>query len=613
MIDIQWVVGGEAGYGIMTTGFMMSKIFTRHGLSVFDYVEYPSLIRGGHNAYYVRGSDEEIHSQKRSVDIVVALNRQTIDLHKHELAPKAAIVYDNEVFEVKPDEFSFPIELYPVPLIKLAKQQGADKLMINTVAIGASLGLFSENFDVLSEILKATFARKGEAIVNLNTNTAKAGYDFVKTHHAELFPIKITKTEKKQILIGGGEAVGMGAIKAGVKFAAIYPMTPVNTMMAYLVSKAHQYNLIVKEPEDEIAGINMAIGASFAGVRSVAATSGGGFSLMVEGLGLAGQTETPLVIVEGMRPGPATGLPTWTEQGDLRFVLHAAQSEFPRVVVAPGDFYEAFEQTLHAFNLAEKYQLVVIVLVDKYIMEGHGTVEISNIKSQISNFKLERGKMLTDDEAAAQTDYKRYAFVEDGISPRTIPGQKGGIHLAGSDEHDELGLYNEEADMRVYMMDKRFKKLATAIANGEFPPPVVHTSPGLSASGPEEAPLTIVSFGTTKFPILEAMKLLTRDGINVNYLQVAYLSPFPDTQVSDVIKNVKKTLVIENNKTGQFEGLIREHTGLSVSHHLRKYDGRPFYPEEIVAYVKMILEGKANKGAVVKTSNKTIEPQLTPS
>lgn len=582
MIDIQWLIGGEAGYGIMTTGMMMSKIFARHGLSVFDYVEYPSLIRGGHNAYYVRGSDEQIFSQKKTIDILVALNRETVDLHKHELSENAAVVYDNETIEVKTDEFSVPVELYPVPFLKLAKEQGADKLMINTVAVGASLGLFSENFAILAEILKATFTRKGEPIVVLNTNTAKAGYDFVKANHAQAFPIKVTKTEKKQMLVGGGEAVGMGAIRAGLKFAAIYPMTPINSVMNYLSSKAHEYSLVIKEPEDEIAGINMAIGASFTGVRSLAATSGGGFSLMVEGLGLAAQTETPLVIIEGMRPGPATGLPTWTDQGDVRFVLHAAQGEFPRIVLAPGDFLEAFEFTMKAFNLAEKYQLVVIVLVDKYLMEGRATVDYEKFKIQSSKFKIDRGKMLTDQEAAAQQDYKRYALADDGISPRTIPGQKGGIHLAGSDEHDEMGLYNEEADNRIKMMDKRFKKLETAIANGEFDPPVLH--------GSSEASLTVVSFGSTKLPILEAMKWLAKEGVSINYLQVAYLSPFPGIQVADIIKKAKKTMVIENNMHGQFEGLIREHTGLSVNDHLRKYDGRPFYPEEIVMKVKEVLK-----------------------
>lgn len=579
MVDIQWLIGGEAGYGVMTVGAMMSKIFTRLGLSVFDYVEYPSLIRGGHNAYYIRASDTEISSQKRPVDILVALNKDTIDKHISELSPNAAVIYDPSVIAV--EGFQFPKEamLVPVPLLEITKQIGADRLMINTVSVGASLALFYNEFDVLDKIMKDIFGRKGEEVVAINISASKEGFNYVKNKISGKFFAQISKQPQKNILVNGGEAVALGAIRAGVKFAAIYPMTPINTIMTTLVAKALQYNIIVKEPEDEIAGINMAIGASFTGVRSIAATSGGGFSLMTEGLGLAAQTETPLVIVEGMRPGPATGMPTWTGQGDLRFVLHAAQDDFPRIVLSPGDFLDAFSLTMQAFNLAEKYQMLVIVLVDKYLAEGRGTVNLEQLKSENSKFKVERGKMVSNEEAVTFTDYKRYAFVEDGVSPRTIPGQQGGIALSGSDEHDERGLYNEEAEIRVKMMDKRFKKLEMAMA--DIPQPTL--------MGQNDAPLTIISFGSTKMPILEAMRWLSKDGISINYLQVVFLTPFPGDTVSTTIKSAKKTLVIENNKTGQFEGLIREHTGLSVNERLRKYDGRPFYPEEIVEKVRSML------------------------
>lgn len=581
MIDIQWLIGGEAGYGIMTTGVMMSKIFTRLGLWVFDYVEYPSLIRGGHNAYYVRSSDIEIFSQKRPVDILVALNRDTIDRHKEELSQNAAVIFDPNVTKVDPSEFPSTI-LIPIPLLEIAKQVGADRLMINTVSVGASLALFHPDFTVLEKIMRDVFGRKGEQIVGTNVNTSKAGFDFVAKDFSGKFPTTIDQKEQKNLLVGGAEAVALGAIRAGVKFAAIYPMTPINGVLNTLSAQALKYNIVVKEPEDEIAGINMAIGASFGGVRSMVVTSGGGFSLMVEGVGLAAQTETPLVIVEGMRPGPATGMPTWTAQGDLRFVLHAAQDDFPRIVVVPGDALEAFVYTMDAFNLAEKYQMPVIVLVDKYLMEGHASIAIEEFKMQNSKFKIERGKILSDEEAVAQTDYKRYAFVEDGISPRSVPGQKGGIGLSGSDEHDERGLYNEEAEVRAKMVDKRFKKLEVVTS-------VLQNTNMIDVYGPSDAPLTIVGFGSTKLPLLEAMRWLSSEGISVNFLKVSYLSPFPSQQVSEVLTKAKKTLVIENNKTGQLEGLIRERTGLSINDHLRKYDGRPFWPEEIVEKVKSIL------------------------
>ncbi len=583
MTDVQWLIGGEAGYGIMTTGLMMSKIFTRLGLSVFDYVEYPSLIRGGHNAYYVRGASEEIFSQKKPVDILVALNKDTVTKHLSELSDGAAIVYDPAIVPLDQTAIEKNVVLVPVPFLDITKQLGVDRLMINTVSVGASLALFYDDFTVLDTIMKDVFTRKGEKVVLENINTSKAGFDHVKTTLTTPFSHSVAKdsitTERKNMLIGGGEAVAFGAIQAGVNFAAIYPMTPINAIMMTLTANALAYNIVTKEPEDEIAGISMGIGASFAGARSMVATSGGGFSLMVESLGLAAQTETPLVIIEGMRPGPATGMPTWTGQADVRFTLHAAQDDFPRVIIAPGDIPEAFMMTMHAFNIAEKYQIPVIVLVDKYLMEGHATVPLERIQNVASGFTIDRGKMVSDEEAATYTDYKRYALVPDGISPRTIPGQQGGIALSGSDEHDERGLYNEEAEVRVHMMDKRFKKL-DALSLGFAP---------VENYGNTDAPLTIIGFGSTKLPVLEAMKWLAKEGISVNFFKINAMAPFPTDAVQSAFGKMAKTLIIEGNKTGQLEGLIRQYTGLSIDHNFRKYDGRPFYPEDIVATVKELL------------------------
>src|SRR5581483_9500708 len=272
------------------------------------------------------------------------------------------------------------------------------------------------------------------------------------------------------------------------------------------------------------------------------------------------------------------GMPTWTGQGDLRFALHAAQDDFPRVVLAPGDFEEAFEYAMRAFNLSEKYQMPVILLVDKYLMEGHGTVSSEKIRSQSANFKIERGKILTDEQAAAEIDYLRYKLTEDGISPRSIPGQKGGIGLSGSDEHDEHGLYNEEAEVRIKMMDKRFKKLE--VMEAEIPGPEWYGNP--------DAAVTLVLFGSTKLPAIEAMRWLAKENMDINILKISYLSPFRSDLVLQELKKAKKAIILEGNKTGQFEGLIREKTGFTFDHRFRKYDGRPYYPEEIVAKVKEI-------------------------
>ncbi len=280
-----------------------------------------------------------------------------------------------------------------------------------------------------------------------------------------------------------------------------------------------------------------------------------------------------------MRPGPATGMPTWTAQGDIRMVLHASQDEFPRIVIVPGDHLELFGDVMRAFNLAEKYQLQVVVMADKYLLEGKKTFKNADFRAVSDAYTIDRGLLLADEDAAGLSDYKRYLLTDNGVSPRSIPGQRGGISLTGSDEHDEHGLYNEQSEMRVRMMDKRFRKLEAALV--DIPKPQFY--------GWQDAKLTILSFGSTKLPIFEAMKWLKNENMPINFLQVSYLSPFPEKEITAVIKHAQKTAVIEGNKTGQFEGLIREHTGLSVDHHLRKYDGRPFYPEEIVDFVRSIV------------------------
>jgi len=578
MTDIQWLIGGEAGYGIMTTGVAMAKIFTRHGLSVFDYVEYPSLIRGGHNAYYVRASSEVIYSQRKTVDILVALNRETIDKHKDELALNAAVLYDPSEVKVSPDEFSTDKILIPIPLIDMIKELKVDRLMINTITIGASLALFSDHYEILHKMMEETFGAKGEDIVEINSKTSRTGFEFVKKHPKK-FHIQIEKKEQKSLLISGAESMSLGAIKAGVKFVAIYPMTPINGILTTISAHALDYNIVIKEPEDEISGINMAIGASYAGVRSMVATSGGGFALMAEGMGLAAQSETPLVIVMGMRPGPATGMATWTDQGDLRFVLHAAQGDFPRIILAPGDLREAFSYTMRAFNLAEKYQMPVILLVDKYLMEGHATVPLSEMKADASWFRLERGKRISDKDLEGQNDYKRYLLTEDGVSPRSVPGQKGGIGMTGSDEHDERGLYNEEAHVRNAMMQKRFKKLEEA-ERDIFLPELI---------GDKHAEITLVTFGSTKLPALDAIHRLRSQDVIANLLNIPFLSPFPFEKVKLILEKSKNTLILEANYSGQLEGLIKEKTGYEFKHRFRRYDGRPFYFEEIIEKVKEVL------------------------
>ena len=514
--DLSWKIGGEAGYGIMTTGLIFSKVCSRTGLHVFDHIEYPSLIRGGHNTYQVRAKVEEVFSHVREVDLLVALNRETIDIHQEELAPGGVIMYDGDKIPLIGENLGRKdVELYHVPLLRLAEESGGRRIMINSVALGASVALLDFNFALISSVMRDVYQGKAKDTIEFNVKAAKLGYDYVKSKDIEKDRGReLPKAEgKKRMLLTGNEAVGLGAIKAGCKFYSAYPMTPSSSILHFMAAHERDFGTIVKHTEDEIAAINMAIGAGFAGARAMTATSGGGFSLMSEALGLAAMTETPIVVVVCQRPGPSTGLPTRTEQGDLQFVLHASQGDFPRFVIAPGDVEECFFRTIEAFNLAEKYQCPAILLLDKYLSESHKTAE----RFDVSGIKIERGFLLGDEELNKIEEFKRYELTETGISPRSLPSQEGGIHTATGNEHDEKGYLSEDKTMRKRMMDKRFRKFEQA--EKEVPEPRIF--------GPEDADVTIIAWGSTKGPIKEAIRLLAHDGIQANLLQVVFLNPFP--------------------------------------------------------------------------------------
>ena len=577
--SLSWKVGGEAGYGIMTTGLIFAKVCSRAGLHVFDHAEYPSLIRGGHNTYQVKAGLEEVFSHAKNVDLLVALNEETIDRHMEELAPGGGIIYDEDKIPLNKEDLRRKnIGLYPTPLLRLAEESGGRRVMINSVALGASVGLVDFNFEALSEVIRDVYRGKSEGTIEFNIKAARLGYDYVKSKGMEKeFGYKLPKVGgKKRMLLTGNEAVVLGAIKTGCKFYAAYPMTPASSILHLMASQERNFNLVVKHTEDEIAAINMVIGASFAGVRAMTATSGGGFSLMSEALGLAGMTETPIVVVLCQRPGPSTGLATRTEQGDLKFVLHASQGDFPRIVIAPGDVEECFYKTIEAFNLAERHQCPVILVLDKYFSESHKTAE----KFDVSRVEIDRGPLLSDEELEKIKEFKRYKITETGTSSRTIPSQKGGIFTATGNEHDETGYLSEDRTVRTEMMDKRFRKLEQA--EREIPEPKLFGSKG--------AEVTIIAWGSTKGPVKEAMKLLDRDGTKASLLQIVYVSPFPTNAVSKIIETAKKTVIVENNKTAQLASLIREKTGKEIEHKILKYDGRQLFPTEIYHRIKEVLQ-----------------------
>ncbi len=574
--NFNWKIGGEAGYGILSAGEIFAYTCAHGGLETFAYLEYPSLIRGGHNTYQVLLRDDNVQSHSSKVDLLVALNRATIDRHLVEIVPGGGLIYDTNDKNLRDYACSrSEVGCFGMPLEELARGAGGDKIMRNAVAVAASFALVKFPFDSLVLLIGRAFKRKGEKIISLNVAAAKAGYEYVNQHFAGKFAYSLEPRPErgKRLLVNGNEAISMGAIKAGVKFYAAYPMTPASSILNYLAAQERNYNLVVKQTEDEIAAMNMAVGAAFTGVRSMTATSGGGFSLMVEALGLAGMVEAGVVVALAQRPGPATGLPTWTEQGDLRFALHAAQGDFPRVIVAPGDPEECFELTFHAFNVAEKYQMPVIVMTDKYLAEARQTVPFF----KTDDLKIDRGEYADTSKLPAEGRFNRYEDTPSGVSPRSIPGQPGGMFVANSDEHEPTGLADEEEATRKIQIEKRMRKLQ--FAKNDIPEPV-------KLYGPKEADVTLVGWGSTKGPILEAMKELSKSrGKSVNFVQVRLLHPFPVKEVDAILRQAKRRVLIENNFSGQLGGLIREKTGIDITDKLLKYDGRPIHPEEIITYV----------------------------
>jgi 2-oxoglutarate ferredoxin oxidoreductase subunit alpha len=586
MIDFTLKIGGAAGFGIKTTGDMFSKTLMRAGFNIFSRIEYPSLIRGGHNVVDVRVSEREIFSQKKTVDILIALNRETVDLHKGELAEEAVIIYDADQFKADGTYKAKNVKLVHVPLLNLVKKAGGEKVMENNVALGASLAVIGIDLDILFKVIKDQFGRKGKEIVRENHDAAKAGYNFIKGSSFYNI-IGCDKKPQKQnardkILLTGNDAVALGAIAGGCKLYCAYPMTPASSILHTLAALGDKVGMLVRHAEDEIAVVNLACGAGFAGARTMIGTSGGGLSLMVEGLGLVGLTETPLVIVDAQRPGPATGMPTWTGQGDLRFVLHAHQDDFPRIVLAPGDVEEAFELTWKAFNYAEKYQTAVFVLLDKYLSESHKSVRIDAGKVKIDRGKLIMGDQPRTTSGAGSSQYLRYKITGDGIPPRAIPGLKNTLFTANSYEHNEYGLSSEDPNNRIAQVNRRNKKLDTFRKN-DLPEPVVY--------GEKQADLTLIGWGSTKGPALQAIHEMEHGGneIKANYLHINYIWPFPKKSVEEILKSAKKTLLLEGNHAAELGGLIAQETGVEIKNRYLKYDGRPFYPSDIIVRIKKLV------------------------
>ncbi|MFH1647684.1 MAG: 2-oxoacid:acceptor oxidoreductase subunit alpha [Chloroflexota bacterium] len=569
-LDFNIMVGGEAGQGVQSVGAILAKTLARGGFHVFADQDYESRVRGGHNFFRIRSGDRPVEALSPELDMLVALNKETVDLHRKELKPGGVVIYDGASSKVEARGKKY----FDVPLVKLAEDTVKNKLMANTVAVGAVLGTVGYDLARLSGILEDEFGRHGEKVVKDNIAAAGAGYDYAREHGRKpaIPAIRPKRGGKRRLLLSGNEALALGAMAGGCKFISGYPMTPASPILEFLADKGRQYGVVAVHVEDEIAAMNMAVGAGYTGVRSMIATSGGGFALMVEALALAGMTETPVVAVLGQRPGPATGLPTRTEQGELWFALHAGHGEFPRALLAPTNAAEAFHAAVRAFNLAEKYQTPVIILTDHHLATSYATVDRFDLKK----VKIERGALLSDEEARKLTDYKRHLVTRSGVSPRALPGQGKALVVTDSDEHDEAGHMIEDAATRNRQDEKRLRKLGGL--KREAMKPELRKEAG--------AAITLIGWGSTGGAIREAAARLNKDGTAVNTLILGQLWPFPSDTVVEALGRTKKSVVVEGNATGQLAQLIRRETGLEVDAAILKYDGRPFSPADIVGRLR---------------------------
>jgi 2-oxoglutarate ferredoxin oxidoreductase subunit alpha len=585
--DLQIKIGGEAGYGIKAAGQTLARCFVHGGLHTFDLTEYPSLIRGGHNAYQVRVSPGELYSHVLPVDLLVALNQETVTRHLDEMVEGGALLFDPKNVDASSFSARKDICAVAIPFDEVVKQAGGLPVMRNVAALGAVLGLLGYPLSYLEDSLRAQFARKTPEIAEQNVAVASGGYERGSKAGCT-FPVRISPLPDppKRLLVDGNEAIGLGALAAGLGMYCAYPMTPASSLLHFMAAHEQDAGVVVKHTEDEIAAMNMVVGAAFGGARAMCATAGGGFSLMVEGFGLAGVSESAVVVGVFTRPGPATGMPTWTEQSDLRFVMHAAQGEFPRVVLVPGDRTDAFELTWKAFNLADQLQTPVVILGDTYLSDNRESAEPFDLAS----VTVDRGKLVTDgpisahpEALAADGTYLRYKLEPDGVSTRALPGVEGALQVVNSYEHDEYGFgaQGEEAATRTAQMDKRMSKLK--LAGSLVPPPALFGVP------PSEADISIIVFGTTKGPVRSAMQWLEREGTKVAMLQVVTVWPFPADRVSEFIDTSKRTMLVEGNHDGQLEGLIRQECMRSIDWPVHRYDGRPFSPEQIYHTVKGVL------------------------
>jgi 2-oxoglutarate ferredoxin oxidoreductase subunit alpha len=567
-LDYTVKIGGEAGQGIQTIGDALGKVFARSGYHVFTHQDYESRIRGGHNFLQIRVSERPVACSRARADIVLAFDRQSVAEGAGSITPAGVVVYDPAMVKEKREGWPF----LEVPFIELATQNGGSRIMANTVATGAVLGMMGLPIDAYMDVLGEVMAAKGEKTVEENRKAAARGRDYA-IEHCKRCSFGMAAPGRPRMLIDGNAGIGLGAVLSGCTFYSGYPMTPSTGVLLFMAGKAKEYGIVVEQAEDEIAAVNMVIGASFAGARAMTATAGGGFALMVEGVSLAAMTETPLVIAVGQRPAPSTGLPTRTEQGDLLFVINAGHGEFPKAVFAPGSPEQALYLTNKAFDLSEKYQIPAIVLTDQYLADSSWTYEGFDLAKVVyKDYRLRDGG---DGGAAGQAAYKRYAFTPSGVSPLAVPGSARQLVVEDSDEHDEEGHLIEDGETRVKMVQKRLHRKLPSIRK-EIAPPALY--------GSRRPQVVLVGWGSTYGVLREAVDALSARS-EIALLHFSEVWPFPSTDAFDylgLLRSAKNTISVENNATSQLARLLKAETGFACNEAINRYDGRPYLLETIL-------------------------------
>jgi 2-oxoglutarate ferredoxin oxidoreductase subunit alpha len=562
-LDVNILIGGAAGQGVHAITLPLARALVRAGAYVLVVQDFQSRVRGGHLFNLIRVSDKPLISSREGVDLLVALNQETVTLHRNKLAPGGALIYDAAAAPDIPQGL-MAVELKARELISDPK---AGEIAVNAGAGGAILGMLKAPLEPLLDLLAATFTDKGDQVVELNRQAAQGGYALGAKAALGRTMAGITPPATPRLLLNGHEALALGALAAGLTFISGYPMTPWTSVLNTIAARAARLEVVVEQAEDEIAAIHMAIGASYAGARAMTGTSGGGFCLMTEAVGLAAMTETPLVIVESMRPGPSTGLPTRTEQGDLQFVLFSGQGDSPRALLAPGNPAQGFAQAVRAFNLADRYQLPVFLLTDQYFGDTLVTQEMSDFPDAAP---IDRALA----QGPGQEGYQRYEITPDGISPRRLPGF-GPVVVADSDEHTPDGHLTEDLQVRRAMHDKRRRKLAG----------LAQEMGGVTTAGPADAAMALMSWGSSLGPVQEAVERLNAQGTPARMVHLSELWPFPNKVVGQAIGQAQKLVIVEMNATGQLNRLLRQETGRGADQLVLKYDGAPLTPEYILRHL----------------------------